>query len=159
MKTRRKAREAALQALYQCDTQCNWTTETVELYFQNFQEEILQADETQLENLEFSKRLVCGVIEHMDFLDRQIEQASLRWTVDRMSRVDRNIIRIALYEIAFIEAIPTNVSLNEAIEISKHYAADESPNFINGVLDHAARTFANNPELVATAVSPLRRVG
>ena len=139
MKSRRKAREAALQALYQCDTLGDWSEANVDLYFKVFQGEALAStDSVILENLAFARRLTTGVLQNLAFLDTQISKSSTRWSIARMARVDRNILRAAAYELAFLDDIPPNVTINEAIEIAKRYGTDETHTFVNGVLDNLA---------------------
>ena len=164
MKSRRKAREIVLQALYQCDAQADWRSETVDLFFSTFYPELAEIEVgIEVENLAFARGLISGISAHLSFLDAQIQTASLRWAVHRMCRVDRNIIRIAAYEVAFLEEIPTKVSLNEAIEIAKRYGSDESPMFVNGVLDNLARSFEAHPEVIERELGrvavPVRAVG
>lgn len=150
MKSRRKAREAALQALYQCDTLDEWTTESIDLYFAVFQD-TREMDEIQKANLVFARSLADGVIRYLEFVDGQISAASTHWSLARMSRVDRNILRFATFEIGFMPDIPVSVTINEAIEIAKAYGTDDSRLFINGVLDNIARVFTDNPALVSSA--------
>ncbi|MEZ4754013.1 MAG: transcription antitermination factor NusB [Bdellovibrionota bacterium] len=141
MKSRREAREIALQCLYQCDTLEDWSDQSIELFMTSF----LDLDSGDLSsNQEFFKSLVIGIRDNLDVIDHQISLASERWSISRMTRVDRNIIRISCYEIGFLNKIPTNVSINEAIEISKNYSAEDSPMFINGVLDNLAQSIATN---------------
>ncbi len=158
MKSRRKAREAVLQALYQCDTLDAWTEESLDIYFNEFQKEALESsDETIRDNLRFSRLLAKGTVQFVNFLDQQISRASTRWSIARMSRVDRNILRIAAFEIGFLKEISVNVSINEAIEIAKRYGTEESPMFINGVLDNLATIMSANPALVENAEAAARR--
>ena len=159
MNSRRRAREAALQALYQCDTLCDWRQAQIDVYFQVFNAEALQAGAGTLkENFEFSRGIIVGVIENLEFIDGQIGSASTHWTLSRMSRVDRNILRAATYEIIFISEIPVSVSINEAIEIAKRYGTADSPMFINGVLDNIATVFMANPDLVLKAQAKVKKV-
>ncbi|MCB0334005.1 MAG: transcription antitermination factor NusB [Bdellovibrionales bacterium] len=149
MKSRRKARESALQALYQCDTCANWLDETIELYFKQFTEEReLSSKSAHEENYLFARKLIFGARDFLLFLDKQITTASTHWNIERMSRVDRNILRLAVYEMAFCDDIPSSVSINEAIEVAKRFGSDDSPTFVNGVLDHVARLFRQHPELI-----------
>lgn len=151
MRTRRKAREAALQALYQCDTLSDWTESQLELYFSNFRIEAIESEEAVIaENVLFARNLGRGVIENLAAIDALISAASTRWSITRMARVDRNILRLATCELAFHDDIPMNVSINEAIEIAKRFGTDDSPMFINGVLDNIAHNLANNPGIAAT---------
>ncbi|MCB9029948.1 MAG: transcription antitermination factor NusB [Deltaproteobacteria bacterium] len=136
MGSRRQAREHALQALYQCEALGELTQECVDWYFQAF-----HADEdgsVDFGKHEFARILALGVLENLDTIDKTISAASQNWSVSRMSQVDRNILRLGAFEISFLEDIPPNVSINEAIEIAKRFASDDSPMFINGVLDKVA---------------------
>jgi len=166
MKSRRKAREAAVQALYQCDTQADFGAGALERFLDNFCPESgparietspglgqassedlppdvvasdLKSKETIRENRAFAVLLMRGATEHLLDIDATIESASAHWTIQRMSRVDRNILRVAAFELKFLPDVPPNVIINEAIEIAKTFGSDESPNFINGVLDQIAK--------------------
>ena len=141
MKSRRQAREAALQALYMCDTLQDFSIQQIDIFFQNFRSEDMVVDEQSvLDTVAFARVLCEGALRHMHELDVELASASTHWSVARMSRVDRNLLRCAAYEILFVADVPVNVSINEAIEIAKRYGTDESPHFINGVLDHFAST-------------------
>ena len=83
---------------------------------------------------EFALKLIKGVEKHLNTVDMQIAFASDRWTLDRMPTIDRNILRIATYEILYDKNIPVSVSINEAIEIAKEYGTPDSSKFVNGVL-------------------------
>lgn len=87
---------------------------------------------------EFARRLVSGAVRHKGEIDPLIEEAAENWKLVRMPKVDLNILRLAAYELMFCPDIPMNVSIDEAIEIGKRYGSEESPNFINGVLDQLA---------------------
>jgi N utilization substance protein B len=139
MRSRRSARETALQALYQCDTLNEWDDESIDLFFTSFTAiDSLKDGTPEIENHRFCEGLIQGVRAQLEFLDEQISRASTHWNLERMSRVDRNILRLAAFELAFVEEIPTNVSINEAIEIAKRFGADDTPMFVNGVLDKLA---------------------
>ena len=84
-------------------------------------------------------KLALGVEEHMSELDARISSISQNWVLSRMSIVDRNILRIAHYEMLFDEEIPTSVAINEAVELAKLFGQDESPKFVNGILGESAR--------------------
>lgn len=157
MNSRRKAREAALQALYQCDTLDDWSEEAMTLYFSIYNPDALTVKEgAAAENVEFSRSLIRGVISRMEEIDRHISGASTHWSVSRMPRVDRNILRCATYELVFASDIPVSVSINEAIEIAKRYGTADSPMFINGVLDNIATTLMANPDGVMKVGSTVR---
>lgn len=87
----------------------------------------------------YAEELLNGTLEHLDDIDEWIDETSENWALERMPIVDRNIIRIASYEIAFRKDIPTGVAINEAVEIAKAFGGDESPKFVNGVLGMIAR--------------------
>lgn len=144
MRSRRKAREGALQALYQCDTLGEWSKRNVELYFKNFQsEEEPCVEHHDDEHNLFARKLIDGAMQNLEEIDGQITLASSHWSIQRMSRVDRNILRLATFEIGFLPDIPVTVCINEAIELAKRYGTDDSPMFVNGVLDSVARVFAS----------------
>lgn len=147
MRTRRKARETALQALYQCDALEDWSPEGIALFFSSFVDQVGFETELCQGNLDFAKKLIFGVIQHLALIDHQIGLASTHWSLRRMARVDRNILRIAAFEIAYLADIPISVSIDEAIEIAKRFGTTDSPMFVNGVLDNIADLFAGHPEL------------
>lgn len=135
MGNRRKARECALQLLY--DLEFNVVAdgeETVRAladYWQSFPDKSQITDEVR----EFAHALVLGVREHDEAIDEYIQRASTNWKLERMALVDRNILRIATFELKHVSDIPPKVSLNEAIEIAKRYGSEDSGSFINGILD------------------------
>lgn len=86
----------------------------------------------------FALELVEGVAEHQKAIDVLLEQHSHNWRLDRMSRIDRNILRLAVYELQHRQDIPRKVTLNEAIELGKNFGTEESSAFINGLLDRIA---------------------
>ncbi|WP_462412152.1 transcription antitermination factor NusB [Neobacillus sp. Marseille-QA0830] len=120
---RRTAREKALQALFQIDVSNSEP-----------QEAILHVLEGQAGD-EYLSKLVTGVVEHMSEIDPLIGKNLEKWSMDRLAPVDRNILRIAAYELKYLlDEVPGNVVLDEAIEIAKVYGDDQSSKFINGVL-------------------------
>lgn len=162
MRSRRRAREAALQALYQCDTLEDFSAECVQLYFDVFKPESAGEVRTELsaaeqENLEFAKTIINGVLNNLEFIDEQITAASTNWSIGRMCRVDRNILRFATFEMALMDEIPISVSINEAIEIAKAFGTPDSPMFINGVLDNIAGVLKRDPALASKAQSMRER--
>ncbi len=127
MGKRRKARESALQVLYQL----NITKQDATTALTRFQEHFLSHGEPD----DFLKHLVLGVLEHFPQLDRLIEQYSENWRLDRINIIDRNILRMALFELLYCEEIPPKVTINEAIDLGKRFGSDDSGGFINGILD------------------------
>lgn len=87
----------------------------------------------------FSEEIVKGTYKHIARINELLHQCAKNWSLDRMAVVDRNVLRMAVYEILYRIDIPTSVTINEAIEIAKKYGTDESGSFVNGILDRAAR--------------------
>ena len=87
----------------------------------------------------FAERLIWGVEEHREGLDRTLQQYAENWDVARMSAVDRNILRLAIYELQSRPDIPPVVSVNEAVDLARRFSSDPSPAFVNGILDAVAR--------------------
>lgn len=87
---------------------------------------------------EYASSLVTGVVEHLEEIDERIAAVAQNWTLERMPIVDRNIIRLAAYEVLFCDEIPTGVAINEAVELAKAFGTDDSPKFVNGVLGRIA---------------------
>jgi N utilization substance protein B len=124
--TRRKARIAALQALYELDCTKHKVGEALAR---------LRAGETLThEALSFSEELVKGVLQSKSELDALIKKFAPAFPPEQMSIIDRNILRLAIFEILFDDKIPTKVAINEAVEIAKEFGSDSSPRLINGIL-------------------------
>lgn len=87
----------------------------------------------------FAETLVWGVLEHKGEIDKLISEAAENWRIDRMNAVDRNVLRIAIFELLYLPDIPPQVSIDEAIELGKRFGTEESGAFINGILDRIAR--------------------
>lgn len=138
LRSRRKAREAALQATYGCDLIQDWSEKMIALYFQIHHPDA-ESEQATCEHLCFSRDIVRGVAKEIAFLDRHIASVSTNWSIGRMCRIDRNLIRCAAFEIGFIADIPVSVTINEAIELAKEYGGEDSPHFVNGILDKLAR--------------------
>jgi len=124
---RRKSRGLALQLLYQLDV----TKQDPPKVLAQFQQHFLPDEERD----EFLESLVLGVLEHSQEIDRLLKQFSENWRLDRMSIIDRNILRMATFELLYCDDIPPKVTLNEAIDLGKEYGTEESGSFINGILD------------------------
>ena len=127
MGTRRISREQALQALFYMDMHRDPVDDPVSQFCSCFSQD--QPTEP------FFHRLVDGVREHRSTIDAIIEQFSNNWKISRMSCVDRNVLRIAAFEMLFCDDIPAKVSINEAIDVGKRFGTEESGAFINGILD------------------------
>lgn len=136
MGKRRRARELAVQVLFHLEFSPDDPAEVFDLICENF-----QAPESIRD---FSKRLVLGVCEKKERLDKAISQASRNWRIDRMTRLDRSILRLAVFEMMFVPDIPARVSLDEAVEIGKKFGSEDSGRYINGVLDNIYNSIVRN---------------
>ena len=116
-----------MQALFYMDMSQNDSEEVVKLFCENFA--------TSKSSLSFFLKLINGVIKAAPEIDSVIERFSSNWKISRMSIVDRNIMRLAVYEMLFCSDIPSKVSINEAVDIGKKFGTEESGAFINGILD------------------------
>ncbi len=132
MRKRTKAREIALQLLYQVDVQGEEGGETLE-------EAALRLGAHEEEVRTFALDLVRGTTETRAELDEVIAAAAQNWEIRRMAIVDRNILRMGVYEMLHVSDIPAKVSINEAIELGKRYSTQQSGSFINGILDRIRR--------------------
>jgi N utilization substance protein B len=129
---RRKAREYALQILFQLDIRKEKPSAAV---LKHFWAEYDPDEDVKA----FSEEIVRGTYKHIARINELLHQCAKNWSLDRMAVVDRNVLRMAVYEILYRIDIPTSVTINEAIEIAKKYGTDESGSFVNGILDRAAR--------------------
>jgi N utilization substance protein B len=136
MGQRRKSREIALQMLYQMEMTGQPPQEAIELYYELETGNENKNPDTAASVRSFAEQLVHGVYDHHDQLDAMIVAASENWRIERMSIIDRNVLRIALYEMLHHLEIPPKVSLNEAIDLGKTFGSPDSGGFINGILDH-----------------------
>jgi len=127
MGVRRKARELALQAMFQSEFTKKPTLEQLTLLVENFQ--------VNKKALPYAVAILEGIADHMVEIDQLIAKHAENWRLDRMSPVDRNIIRIAVYELIYCKDVPETVSINEAIEIAKKFSTNDAKSFINGILD------------------------
>jgi transcription antitermination protein NusB len=132
MGIRRKGRELALQALYQIEITGDASAAAVDLFLSHF--------EGSVQAKEFARRLVSGVVSQRPDIDRVIQECTDNWKLVRMAKVDLLILRMAAYELIFCPDIPSNVSLDEAIEMGKRFGSGDSGSFINGVLDQLAHS-------------------
>lgn len=131
MGKRRTARTLALQALYQWNLQQDERT---------YPWESCRDEDTEPAAIDFAKTLVEGVIQHRDAIDVAISKHVHNWAMDRLSVVDRNVLRIAVFELLYLDDIPPAVTINEAIEIAKQFGDDESGGFVNGILDGLSKS-------------------
>jgi transcription antitermination protein NusB len=130
MGLRRQEREAALQLCYMCDCHKSW-----EMELMLFTMEQLEIPKNVRD---YAMSTCLGIAEKLHEIDSKISSACENWSLSRMCRLDRSILRIATYEMIYQRDIPTAVAINEAIEIVKSFGTNESPMFVNGVLDRVA---------------------
>ncbi len=133
MRKRTRARELALQMLYQADARRD--DEDIDASI----EAHLRSETKDAEVTAFAQKLASGTIEHRARIDATIVAAAQNWQLRRMALVDRNIIRMAVYEMLYVDDVPAKVSINEAIEMGKRYSTQQSGAFINGILDRIRR--------------------
>jgi N utilization substance protein B len=132
MGSRRKARELALQFLYKSDVDREgFSTEALGGFFEAFA--------GREEDRDYALILIENTFSHKDEVDATIKSHLENWTLERLSTIDRNILRFATCELLYFLDIPVNVTINEAIEIAKKFSLEESATFINGVLDKIAK--------------------
>lgn len=129
MGTRRKARECALQMLFAADV----TKLSGDIVTRNFWAE-LGEPETENYLREFSVNLTLGVLRELETIDEKIRTRAEHWRIERMAIVDRNVLRLAVYEFLF-EETPNTVVINEALEVARRFSTFEATQFINGILD------------------------
>ncbi len=129
---RRKSRELGVQILYQIEMKDSEPKEVLALYWRRGEEE---SEEVR----QFATELVEGTFRNQKEINQIIERHSQHWKLSRMAVVDRNILRLGVYELLYLHDIPTSVILNEAIEIAKKFSTEDSSAFINGVLDNIAK--------------------
>ena len=126
MKKRTRSRELALQYLYQLDLVGENAAKA---------EEFVREEERDTSTGDFTLDLIDGVLRHKDAIDGTIRDVAQNWDIDRMAVIDRNVLRLATYELLWCSDIPPKVSINEAIELGKRYSTQNSGGFINGILD------------------------
>lgn len=127
MSKRRDGREAAIQYLFQQDVQGDRTTD--------FSVDFWKLRESSTKVQDFAKALIDGVNAHLTEVDARISKYALNFEIGRLAVVDRNILRMAIYEMLHCLDVPPIVAINEAIEIAKKFGGDESGKFVNGILD------------------------
>lgn len=130
---RRKAREIVLQVLYEAEfSDSSW---------KEILEEQVSRRSSADETVEYARALLATAKENVDVLDERIRSALTNWDLERISLIDRNILRFALAEILFFPQVPSKVIINEAIEIAHKYSSEDAGRFVNGVLDRFVQTY------------------
>lgn len=148
MGTRRRAREAALQFLFQDDfLESGRSADAAELDERFAAFSLLY--QVNKKARPYARELIGGIIEKLDQIDGTIGAHATNWRLERIAATDRNLLRVAIFELLFREDVPAQVAINEAVEIAKRFGSQESPAFINGVLD-AVQQFRPNASTVDT---------
>jgi len=132
VKKRTRARELALQFLYQLDLLGAEVLEDLSGF--------LRLEERDAQTCRFARRIIEGTHEHREAIDEVIQRVAQNWQIARMAVIDRNVLRLATYELLHCEDIPPKVAINEAIELGKRYSTANSGAFINGILDKIKNT-------------------
>jgi len=144
---RRLAREIAVQSLYQIEMNGVTALEAVNMVMDEArQDNEIGTDVAELAHIDgFTRELVQGVLDHQQQIDQRLVVYLTGWQVDRLSRVDRQILRLAAYELMYRPEVPPKVVINEAIELAKHFGLEENGKFVNGVLGRMLREREDNP--------------
>ncbi|MGH9831643.1 MAG: transcription antitermination factor NusB [Blastocatellia bacterium] len=138
MGARRRARECALQMLFSYDVARPSVDELLETYWEEMAE---AAEEVRV----FANELVIGTIANLEEIDERIRLRTEHWRIPRMAIVDRNLLRMAIYEFMFQPNTPRTVAINEALEIARRFSTHEATQFINGILDAIKRDLETQP--------------
>ena len=151
MGARRRARECALQMLFSYDVARPSVEELIETYWG----EMAEASE---EVRSFANELVIGTITHLNEIDERIRLRTENWRIVRMAIVDRNLLRMAIYEFIYQSATPKTVAINEALEIARRFSTSDATQFINGLLDAIKRDLDNHPAQEMSSASLAHQV-
>ncbi|TAK33631.1 MAG: transcription antitermination factor NusB [Chloroflexota bacterium] len=135
---RRKARIAALQTLYEIDAVGHPLQETLQ---RNTESSALNG-----EGATFAAALVEGALCHLNEIDALIEKTAPSWPLPQMAKIDKNILRLAIYEILFDNKVPTKAAINEAVELAKAFGGENSARFVNGVLGSVSESLRHRAE-------------
>jgi len=146
MGARRKARECALQMLFQHDMAGTPVVDLLQTYWGELAE---AADDVR----GFANDLVLGTITHLNEIDERIRLRTEHWRIPRMAVVDRNLLRLAVYEFLYQPETPKTVAINEALEIARRFSTHEATQFINGILDAIKRDLEGQPAEQASSVT------
>ncbi len=138
--TRRQAREAALCMLFDYGFHGGEAPEELlELYLEHYYDEKEKCISGEIRANEYFSKVYFGVISNLEKIDSIIEACSQKWSKNRISRISVSIMRIAVYEILYMDDIPVQVSINEAVELAKRFDTEDSYTFVNGVLGAAEK--------------------
>lgn len=152
MGARRRARECALQMLFSYDV----TRPSLDELLECFWGELAEASE---EVRGFANELASGTIQHLDEIDDRIKLRTEHWRIPRMAVVDRNLLRMAVFEFLYQPNTPRTVAINEALEIARRFSTSESTQFINGILDAIKRDLETHPAQELAAIGLAQHIG
>jgi len=147
MGARRKARICALQMLFQYDISRPRADELIRTYWDELGDDLPQ------DARDFTNKLVLGTVDHLQEIDVLIKHRAENWRISRMAVVDRNILRLAIYEFLLESDTPKTVVINEALEIARRFSTFEATQFINGILDAIKRDLETAPSASSAAAS------
>ena len=139
MGARRSGREAALQMLFQLEGSGVSADQAIDLFWRTY-------EDADPEGKAYADTVLRGVADNVDGIDKKIAAASQNWRLERMSRVDRNLLRLGTWELMFRSDVPRAVILDEAVELAKSFGTDDSSGFVNGVLDRIAENIGRKDE-------------
>jgi N utilization substance protein B len=128
---RSRAREIAFKVLYQADADAEGVQSALRYY--------LDREKNDSEVMNYVERLALGTAKNLDRIDDLIQNTSHHWKISRMHRVDRNIIRMGIYEMIYVDPSKSKVVINEAVELAKRYSEKDSPNFVNAIMDRVMK--------------------
>ncbi|MDB1940436.1 transcription antitermination factor NusB [Clostridium tertium] len=131
---RKRSREIAMELLFGMTLSKNTLEETIEIFIEDYEMNLKTID------LEYIKGILAKVEENITVIDQKIEEALTNWKIDRVSKVNISILRLAIAEMLYVEDVPEKVAINEAIELTKKYSDEKSVSFVNGVLDKAFKS-------------------
>jgi len=138
LRKRTRARELALQALYQIDLRKDLLDSEIDRFLES------EADDPGMFN--FARDLVQGCREKLEEIDTAIKAVAENWDIHRMAVLDRNILRLAVYELKYLEDVPPKVTINEGVELGKRFSTASSGAFINGILDRIKRELSGESD-------------
>ena len=128
---RKRSREIAMELLFSMEISKNSYEQTIESFIENYEMDLKTID------LEYIKEVMKSVTDYKEEIDEIIKNSLINWTIERVSKVNLIIVRLAIAEILYIDDVPEVVAINEAIELTKKYSDDKSVSFVNGALDKA----------------------
>lgn len=131
---RQKSREKAMELLFSMELSKNTYVETIETFIEDYEMDLKTID------VDYIKNVVKVVTDNLEDIDSRIVNALVNWKLDRVSKVNLTILRLAVGEMLFVDDVPGSVAINEAVELTKKYSDEKSTSFVNGVLDKVLKT-------------------